>query len=143
MTGRADRTLWWIDPEDLDDSEADPTMTTALQAPEGKPPNIVASLLKDGLHSPILDLDFEARLIPSSTPGHFHLYLDGLTMDWETYAALLVAMGDAGLLGPGYVQHSLDRQMTVLRREGTFKPRKPAPVEPPDPRKPPPVEEPF
>src|SRR4051794_39832810 len=23
-------------------------------------------------HSPVLDIDFEARLIPSSTPGHYH-----------------------------------------------------------------------
>src|SRR4051794_35126863 len=55
--------------------------------------NIVASSrLKNGHHSPVLDVDYMAALVPSSTPGHFHLYLNGVTMPWWKYRVLLKAM---------------------------------------------------
>ena len=39
--------------------------------------HMVTSLDPDTMqHRPILDLDFPAALVPSTTPGHFHLYLD-------------------------------------------------------------------
>ena len=121
MTTRTDRTTWWVDPAELDDSEADPSMTSAIETPDGKEANLVSSLLTDGRHSPALDLDFECRLVPSSTPGHFHLYLDGIVLDWDAYEELLAALEKAGIIGPGYFSHSLDRKMTVLRPEGVKK----------------------
>jgi hypothetical protein len=69
----------------------------------------------------VLDLDFEAALVPSTTPGHFHLYLD-VPMPWEKYRALLIALGDAGILEPGYVSASLTREQTFVRRPEVKKP---------------------
>ena len=37
-----------------------------------------------GMHRPILDIDLPAALIPSSTPGHYHLYIDK-PMEWDRY----------------------------------------------------------
>jgi hypothetical protein len=65
------------------------------------------------LHLPVLDSDVPARLVPSETPGHHHLYFD-VPMSWPTYAALITAMGDAGLLEPGYVSASLARRCTFV-----------------------------
>lgn len=69
---------------------------------------------KDGVHKVILDLDLPAKLVPSTTPGHFHLYVDH-ELDWDRYARLLEALGDAGLLEPGYVGASLARGHTAAR----------------------------
>lgn len=52
-------------------------------------------------HRPVLDIDFGAALIPSGTPGHFHLYLDQL-MKWDDYAGLLSSLADAGIIEYGY-----------------------------------------
>lgn len=68
------------------------------------------------MHYPCLDLDFPCELIESSTPGHYHLYLNpvgGLT--WDQYSRLLVVMGEIGLLEVGFVQASLKRGGTYLR----------------------------
>lgn len=66
------------------------------------------------LHRPVLDLDMNATLIASATPGHFHLYIDKLVR-WEDYARLLQAMADCGILEQGYVDASIDRGYSSAR----------------------------
>jgi hypothetical protein len=88
--------------------------------------NLVGSLIEGardgvGLHAPVLDLDFPARLVPSTTEGHFHLYLD-VPMTWRTYHDLLLALGRAGVLEPNYVAASLARRQTFVRKPGVVKP---------------------
>lgn len=82
--------------------------------------NLVGSLCMNGKHAPCLDIDFPARLVPSSTEGHFHLYLDR-EISWEKYAGLIRAMAEAGILEKGYVQQSLKRGQSFLRRPGVTK----------------------
>lgn len=65
-------------------------------------------------HRPIIDIDFPAALIPSTTPGHFHLYLDK-EMSWDAYERLLKSLGRAGILEPGYVGASIARGYTSVR----------------------------
>lgn len=72
-------------------------------------------------HKVIIDLDMPAQLIPSSTEGHFHLYIDH-EMDWTAYAKLLTALGEAGILEPGYVRASLERELTAVRLPWVKKP---------------------
>ena len=66
------------------------------------------------MHRPMLDLDFPATLIPSTTEGHFHLYLDK-PMTWRKYKRLLRALGEAGIIEHGYMQASLERGYSSLR----------------------------
>jgi len=75
---------------------------------------ITSEVRGEGTHRPVLDLDFHAQLIPSSTPGHFHLYLDK-EMTWEAYERLLKALGRAGILEEGYVAASIARGYTSVR----------------------------
>ena len=65
-------------------------------------------------HRPVLDLDVPAFLVPSSTPGHSHLYLD-VKMDDATFWRLLEALADAGVLEPGYVRACKSRGYTSVR----------------------------
>ena len=65
-------------------------------------------------HRPVLDLDFPAALVPSSTPGHFHLYLDVEISD-DDYWRMLYALADAGVLEHGYVRACQSRGFTSVR----------------------------
>jgi len=73
-----------------------------------------------GLHAPVLDIDFGAQLLPSSTPGHFHLYFEK-AMTWDKYCGLLRALGDVGILEAGYVKASLRRGYSSVRKPGVYK----------------------
>jgi hypothetical protein len=65
-------------------------------------------------HRPVLDLDLPAQLIPSSTPGHFHLYLD-VELSHSTYMDLLTALAAAGIIERGYADASRERGYTAVR----------------------------
>lgn len=74
-----------------------------------------------GIHMPVLDLDFPARLEPSSTPGHFHLYLD-VPLDWNEYTDMLTSLQRVGVLEDGFVGASLAKGGTFVRKPGVLKP---------------------
>ena len=65
-------------------------------------------------HRPVLDIDFPAHLVESSTPGHYHLFLDK-EMSWPEYAKLLLALQHAGVLQQGFVNASLQRGASHVR----------------------------
>jgi excisionase family DNA binding protein len=69
---------------------------------------------KAGMHTIMLDLDVPAKLVPSTTPGNAHLYID-VPLPWRKYQKLLTALGDAGVLQQGYVKASIVRRCTALR----------------------------
>lgn len=85
--------------------------------------NVLSSELNEthGWHAPVLDIDFPCRLEPSSTPGHFHLYLDGLVMPWADYEALLNALAVAGVIEHGYAEACIARKSTMVRLPGVQK----------------------
>lgn len=65
-------------------------------------------------HWPVIDIDVPAHLVPSSTPGHSHLYID-VPVPGEQYWALLEALADAGIVQPGYVGACWSRGYTSVR----------------------------
>lgn len=83
--------------------------------------SVVSSLVTDSrdswmgeMHKVVLDIDHDSELIPSSTPGHFHLYIDR-EIPRDKYFALLAAMVDAGLIEDGYVEAAKRRGFTCVR----------------------------
>lgn len=60
-------------------------------------------------------LTVPAMLVPSSTEGHFHLYLE-TEMDWGDYLGLMRCMVDAGLLEKDWVDMNERRRMAMLRK---------------------------
>lgn len=66
------------------------------------------------LHKPVLDIDFPVVALPSSTPGHSHLYIDK-AMPWDDYEKLLVVLVEIGLLEEGYLGASRMRHYTAVR----------------------------
>jgi hypothetical protein len=112
--------------EDLDNEEAYGKSEVRRWVVGVDDANLITSLTEDGRHAPVLDLDFGASLVPSTTEGHWHLYLDK-TMTWRQYRRLLKALGRAGVLERGFVKFSLRRKFSAVRKPGQLKPFKPAP----------------
>jgi hypothetical protein len=79
-----------------------------------------------GVHYPLLDIDLPAQLVPSSTEGHFHLYLEK-PMQWGDYVFLLKALEHVGVLQKGFVRCAIERGRTQCRL-----PEKPKSTETPD-----------
>lgn len=75
---------------------------------------LMLSKCKSGGHIVLLDLDVEAYLIPSSTPGHSHLIINEEITWWE-YDAIMAAMVDAGLVESGYHKASRKRGFAAIR----------------------------
>lgn len=75
---------------------------------------LIASVTTKGTHRPLLDIDFPAVVIPSSTPGHGHLYIDK-EMPWKDYQKLLNLFAELGIIENGYRGASLARGYSALR----------------------------
>lgn len=80
----------------------------------------VTSELPDGKHMPVIDIDLECMLVPSTEAGHFHLYINQ-AMEWEKFVAMLEAMQAAGVIGPGYLRYTKKRGFATVRYPGVTK----------------------
>lgn len=76
--------------------------------------HVICSQGKDEMHRPILDIDFPVHVVPSSTEGHFHLFLDR-PMTYNTYMRLLAALANAGIIEQKYASVSEARGYTSVR----------------------------
>jgi hypothetical protein len=121
---------------DFDDTSYDKTGSYAKGRPDllvrdVAGANLITSLMPGiplapagGVHKPVIDIDLPAQLVPSSTPGHYHLYLD-VEVPWDAYVDLLEALAAAGIVEHGYVSASIARGYTAVRPPWV---RKPAPM---------------
>lgn len=75
----------------------------------------------DVMHAPVLDIDFQVFVIPSSSRGHFHLYIEK-PVPWSAYKKLLVALAECGIIQEGYADASIDRGATYVRMPWVTKP---------------------
>jgi len=71
-------------------------------------------------HLPVIDIDVPCVLVESSTPGHYHLYIDHPVVD-ELYWQMLEAMAAAGVVQKAYVGVSKRRGQTFVRVPGLKK----------------------
>lgn len=104
---------FWIDPNLDSDDEYKFDGLRWVSVAEGA--NLISSRTKDGQHAPALDIDFSARLVPSRSPDHYHLFLDK-PMPWWRYRILLKVLAWCGIIEKGYYGASVARKQTFLRR---------------------------
>ncbi len=81
---------------------------------------LVGSMDGPDSHLPVLDIDFPAALVPSSTPDHYHLYMNQ-PMSWPAYKKLLRALYDCGVIEEGFYTMSIERGQTFVRFPGVRK----------------------
>lgn len=82
--------------------------------------NLIASRCADGRHMPVIDLDVPHYVIPSTTPGHGHLYIDVKT-SWPRYIVLLLSLRLCGVIEKGHLWWSVKRGATFVRKPGVLK----------------------
>lgn len=66
------------------------------------------------IHKPVLDIDLPVKVVPSTTKGHFHLYIDK-EMSWKKYLKLLDVLVEVGIIEDGYAGASEQRGFTAVR----------------------------
>ena len=124
------RTLWWKENLQDDgkgydgivkpftmahvDQKWDPRHTLSGTSKDKPDANLISSLLENGMHAPAIDIDLPCHLVPSTNPGHYHLYFDK-EMTWEQYEKLLTVMTEVGLVEKGYLDASRKFKQSYLR----------------------------
>ena len=98
-----------------------PTMAEYAETVSSK---VIANEEVTGLHTIMLDIDMPVTLVESSTPGHYHLYIDHL-ITWSMYKQLLRAMQSCGLIETDYYKMSVSHGATYLRPPWVRKQSKP------------------
>lgn len=112
--------------ERLDASDHLPTcVDTRVIVDDPEQANLVGSLCEDGKHRPVLDIDLPCSVVPSSTWGHFHLYIEH-PMEQEAYLKLVDALAEAGLVQKFYAMAARVRGQTFVRPPWVKKPTKDA-----------------
>lgn len=77
-------------------------------------------MVLDEIHMPVIDIDHPCRLVPSSTEGHFHLYVD-VPMTKREMLRLLDALVVAGVVEEGFAEGAHHRGMAMVRKPGVKK----------------------
>lgn len=109
------RKTGYVDFTDTTDS-SDPRQSFAQFDLPLEDHNVVVSQSKEypEMHFPVLDIDVEHVLVPSSTFGHSHLYFN-VGCRWEDYVEFLQAAAKIGILEEGYVNSAIERGYTTAR----------------------------
>lgn len=63
--------------------------------------NLISSMVAPDQHRPVLDLDMPHIYVPSSTPGHGHLYINNVVLNDMAHYVLISTLVELGILGPG------------------------------------------
>lgn len=69
---------------------------------------------KEVPHRPVLDIDIPIAVVPSTTEGHYHLYIDK-QMSWAEYERLLDVLVEVGIVEPGFAAASISRGYSAVR----------------------------
>jgi hypothetical protein len=77
----------------------------------------------------VITLNVPVELVPSSTAGHFHLYIDR-EITWANYRWLLLAMRDAGLIGQDFCTMCLGSLQSFVRKPNVTKQAAPETAQP-------------
>lgn len=78
--------------------------------------HVASSLRHDGRHAIVLDIDHDSWLVKSSTPGHYHLYIDvNKGIHQQHWEKLMQALALAGVIEEGYMRASLARGHSDVR----------------------------
>lgn len=114
----------------IDDLDANQRLGKYSKAPvfaKREEANLIGSYCSTGgknqggeIHMPVLDIDWPCELIPSSTPGHFHLLIDK-PMSWSTYQNLLNSLAASGVIEGGYARASIAHGGSYIRKPGVHK----------------------
>lgn len=102
----------YLNPPKQAASEHDANIATSLVEDDGR--RIVDGKVAKQMHKVVIDIDLPVALLESSTPGHFHLFIDK-AMTWEQYKDLLQTLASVGIIEHNYVNATIDRGFSAVR----------------------------
>jgi hypothetical protein len=70
------------------------------------------------IKNPLLEISTYMKIVPSSSKGHFHLYLESAVCTWDQYLELLTVMKEAGWIDEGFVDRSKTYKRSFLLKPG-------------------------
>lgn len=78
--------------------------------------NLIGSTIdmNGDVHYPVIDFDIPVRLVPSSTPGHNHLYIDH-PVTLQQMVNMLAAMAEAGVVQKGFANGTRRNKVATVR----------------------------
>lgn len=76
--------------------------------------NLVTSLISETRHTVVVDVDLPCHVEPSSTRGHYHLFIDK-ELDWGEYQMLLQVLVLVGIVEEGYLKAAQKHGFTAVR----------------------------
>jgi hypothetical protein len=128
MNGSQPSTRLYFHSEAVDDIAKWPS--PCIPESDSEKANLIGSLCADGSHMPALDIDLPCSLVPSTTEGHFHMYIDK-PMSFMAYKKLVAAFIEAGIVEPNIMKYMEMNGMTTLRpAKVKKKPRSPSSGDP-------------
>ena len=81
-------------------------------------------------HMVMFDVDIPIVVVPSTTPGHSHVYFPNTYIPKEHLFEVLDVLANVGIVEPGYVAASKARGFTALRLPWVRKANRPVAVTP-------------
>lgn len=94
----------------------DANVITSLHREKGYVVSDSFNVEEQDRHAVVLDIDHPAWLMPSTTPNHYHLYIDvpgGIAPD--DWSDVLTVLARVGIIEPGYAGASMARGFTSCR----------------------------
>jgi hypothetical protein len=98
------------DAEPVDDLEEANLVTSEVVPDGGELPWLTTRFR----HRPVIDIDHKVWVVPSTTPGHNHLYID-VEMSEAKLMRLLDVMAEVGIVEPGYAAASRAKGFASVR----------------------------
>lgn len=105
------------------DTGYEDTLMNLDQTTDPEKANAITSVVQGSegaAHKLVIDVDFPVHAVPSSTPGHFHLYIDKI-ISFDHLVGILHAMSDAGIVETGYAGAVEDQGFATVRAPWTKK----------------------
>lgn len=108
-------------PYDPDDPESTSSRDVKNTNDLGNANAISSQVAGTNFHRVVLDVDHPVKALPSTTEGHFHLFIDK-KITWKQYKKIMKAFVEAGIVEPGYLGASKSRGFTAVRLPWVKKP---------------------
>lgn len=106
--------LAYINSSSNPDYDGQNTPTDSLKQAEVILSTVEGDYKGEKLHKPVLDIDMAVAVLPSSTEGHHHLFIDH-EMTWSQYEKLLTVLADVGIIERGYLGACKARKHSAVR----------------------------
>lgn len=111
------RRFWWTENVNADakkDSNDIPIKQKYIECNPTEANLISSAVVGRETHCPVIDIDHRVYILPSTTPGNSHLYIDK-DISWDGYKKILDAFLEVGLIQKAWYDDAIACKMSFVR----------------------------